>query len=181
MKITTTYCVIAITKHFFDKNTDNFPLLRPSLWKRTSKSGSGDKIIRTFENKETGNVVKVISSDTTIFNILEDKPKITNLKSFLKQSLEKVDNVFYDLHYEVFDDVVNWPQVDIDDELEPLDMENFEWLSINDDEIIIACGGDWQEPLTLTIKVINGKLTVTNSREGFANGMYYDTFLKNIS
>lgn len=80
---------------------------------------------------------------------------------------------------------MNWPQVklpDLDGEVfdEPLDMENFEYISITDDELVICCGGDWQEHLTLTIKLINGKLTVVHTEEGYNHGMNEKTFLRNI-
>ena len=64
---------------------------------------------------------------------------------------------------------------------EPLDMENFEWLSITDNELVIACGGDWQKPKTLTIKLINGKLTVTNIiDDSYTEGMDEDAFMRSI-
>lgn len=189
MKITTEHCVYAIMKHFYETENENPLLLKFKLWKRISKSGSGNRIIRVFQNKETGTIVNVISSETEIFKVVEGTPDITNIKSFLKKALEEMD--FYELPYELFgeDNVVNWPQIsmkdfadDPDEEAveEPLDMENFEWLSITDDTLVVACGGDWQEPLTLTIKIINGKLTVVSKVEGYEEGMDEKTFIKNI-
>ena len=188
MKLTTADCIIAITKHFFELETENYPLLRPALWKRLSKSGAGDNIRRTFQNKETGTIVTVLSNETQIYKIFEEI-QITNIKSYLRTKLAQADNGFWDLPYEIVDDVVNWPQIsmkdfsdDPDEEAfdEPLDTENFEWLSITDNEMKIACGGDWQEPLTLTIKLINGKLSVTHTEPGYEEGMDEETFIKNI-
>lgn len=53
-----------------------------------------------------------------------------------------------------------WPEIDTrqpyDDEeeenfLEPLDTENCEFVDFTDDTLIISCGGNWQEPHTLTV------------------------------
>jgi hypothetical protein len=60
-------------------------------------------------------------------------------------------------------------------------MENFEWLSVTDDELVIACGGDWQEPYTLTIRIVNGKLTVVNAVPGYEEGLGEDDLLKIIN
>lgn len=99
------------------------------------------------------------------------------IKDYLRKLIE--DGVdFWDLPYEL--DIENWPDVDCDGDQEPLDLENFEWLSITDDELVIACGGDWQEPLILTIKIVNSKLTVVETEEGFADGMNEDEFYKKI-
>lgn len=96
-----------------------------------------------------------------------------NIKNYLKELVE--DGVdFYDMPYEL--EVENWPIVIYDGEEESLDCENFEWISITDDEVVIACGGDWQEPLTLTIKVVDDKLTVVSTEEGFADGLSEDEF-----
>lgn len=187
-KIETVDCVVAITKYFFDKETDNYPLLRTSLWKRVSKTGSGNNITRTFQNKETGTFVKVISSDTKILKITEMPSGVSTLKSYMKSLLINSPEEFWNMQYEIFgsDNVVNWPKVlddpqDPSSEKEDLDMENFEWLSLTDDELIIACGGDWQEPLTLTIRLIKGQLTVTNVTEGFEEGLGEEELLKIIN
>lgn len=189
MKITTADCVKAIIKYFYEKDEENLSLMTSSNWKRRSKSGTGNGIVRTFENVVTGNMVNVQSSETEIFKVVEGSGKIDNIKSFLRKALTEMD--FYELPYELLgeNNVVNWPQISMKDFAddpeeesfdEPLDMENFEWLSITDDEIVVACGGDWQEPLTLTIKLINGKLTVVKKEEGYEQGMDEETFIKNI-
>lgn len=187
-KLETVDCVVAITKYFFDKETDNYPLLRTSLWKRLSKTGSGDNIIRMFQNKETGTVVKVLSTETKIYKIIEVPTGFHGIKGYLKAVVDKGDVEFWDLSYEIFgsDNVVNWPKVledpeDPRSEKEDLDMENFEWISITNDELVIACGGDWQEPKTLTIKLINGQMTVTNTVDGYGDGLSEEQFMKIIN
>lgn len=183
-KIQTVDCVVAITKHFFDKETDNHSLLRPSLWKRKSKTGSGDNIFRTFFNKETGTNITVISSEYQIFHVLEETPNITNVKEYLKDKINNSPEGFYGLSYEIINDITNWPNVQLDDGEEvydePLDTENFEWISVSDDEFVIACGGDWQDPLTLTIKLLNGKLTVISSIPGYNEGLDEKGFISSL-
>lgn len=194
MKITTEHCIYAIMKYYYEKD-ENYPnllaLLKFKNWKRLSKTGSGYGIERTFENRETGTIVIVQSSETEIFRVYETAasktPNITSIKTFLKQKLEELGD-YWDLPYEVFGDenVVNWPIVRLEDEaghseLEPLDMENFEWLSITDDEMKVVCGGDWQEPQILTIRLVNGRLTVINAIEGeYLEGMSEEEFLNII-
>jgi len=46
---------------------------------------------------------------------------------------------------------------------ETLDLENFEPLYLDKDKFIFYAGGDWQYPYTVTIKLKDGKLTVTDS------------------
>jgi hypothetical protein len=175
---------MAILKYFYDKEDDNHDLLKPNAWKRTSKTGSGDHIIRTFLNKITNTTILIRSSETRIYSVTEGAPSISNLIEYLRKKYNGCSDGFYGLAYEIPGDVTNWPQVKLEDEdetfNEPLDTENFEWISISDDEMVIACGGDWQEPLTLTIKLVNGKLTVTNSTEGYGNGMSEEQFLNSI-
>jgi hypothetical protein len=97
-----------------------------------------------------------------------------NIKNYLKEKIDQgVD--FWDLPYEI--EVNNWPNVDDDGYEEPLDCENFEWLSIEDDELVISCGGDWQDPLTLTLKMNdNDELTVTKTEPGFSSGLSEEDF-----
>jgi hypothetical protein len=78
------------------------------------------------------------------------------------------------------DDVVNWPRYSAKEEIpedqkedydprdwaelfpeegEDVDLENFNILSIGDDEIVIVCGGDWQPPTKITLRMVNGELT----------------------
>lgn len=186
-KVQTVDCVVAITKYFFDKETDNYPLLRTSLWKRLSKTGSGNNIVRTFQNKETGTIMTVHSTETKITKVFETPGPISSIKEFLRENLINAPEEFWNVHYDIFgeDTVVNWPQVPEDPEdthspLEPLDMENFSWLSVTDDELVIACGGDWQEPFILTIKIVDGKLTVVKAISGYEEGLGEDELMKAI-
>lgn len=195
MKITTADCVKAIIKYFYEKDEENLDLMKSANWKRRSKSGTGNNIVRTFENTVTKSIMKVISSEDNIFKVSELAVAVpyssttSNIKQFLRENIINAPEEFWNVHYDIFgeDNVVNWPQVELPPfeegdkpELEPLDMENFEWLSVTDDEVVICCGGDWQEPLTLTIRLINGKLTVINKTEGYEEGMSEEELLKAI-
>jgi len=101
MKIETSDCVEAIINHFLEKGTESSsPLLDSKQWKRISKTGTGDNIIRKFQNKITSNEIYVVSSDTEIFNVSKidtfNKNIITNFDNFntnIKKS-EKSDRVF---------------------------------------------------------------------------------------
>jgi hypothetical protein len=187
MKIQTIDCVIAITNFFLEKEPNNIHLLTAPLWKRVSKSGTGNNIVRTFENKKTGTIVNVTSSETQIFNVSIGPAQPMTIKSYIKQKYDELGCDFDDIHYEILgeDNVKKWPQVleDPDDKSskEPLDMENFGWLSIDDNELVISCGGDWQEPLTLTIKLINGQLTVTHKEDGFDEGISEQEFINSLN
>lgn len=63
--------------------------------------------------------------------------------------------------------VENWPTTSSEDsdEPEPLDLENFGFMEIEDDRIVMWAGGDWQESKIFTIELVNGKPTVTNVSE----------------
>ena len=76
MKITTEHCVYAIIKHFYDSEHPDKRLLKVSNWKRLSKSGTGNNILRVFENRETGTIMNVISSDSQILKISEPKTNV---------------------------------------------------------------------------------------------------------
>ena len=161
-------------------------LLKRANWKRLSKKGTGDNIIRRFENKATGLIMLVKSSEDMIYSVEEGLQPITNIKEHIRTLLNQGYG-YYDLQYQLFNDVDNWPIITLPDPYEednieePLDMENFEWLSLTDNEIQIACGGDWQEPYTLVIQLINGRLTVVQTTPGYPEGMSEEEFHKNLA
>ena len=66
MKVTTEECIKTIVDYLID-NEKNYTSTRD--WKRVSKSGNGDNIIRRFENRTTGKVLFVRSSDSEIFEV----------------------------------------------------------------------------------------------------------------
>jgi len=110
-----------------------------------------------------------------------------NLKNYLKEKVEKMyeeGKNFYDLSYKLFGGhlVKGWPWVFPEDseeeDKEPLDMENFEWLSIDEDKLEICCGGDWQKPMKLTLQLDDGdKLVVIDTENDyFENGLSEDKF-----
>lgn len=82
----------------------------------------------------------------------------------------------------------NWPQINMkeffDDEEEfdePLDTENCEFVDYTENTLIISCGGDWQEPHTLTIGFFEEmgylKIGVIDvEKGGYSEGIDYDMF-----
>lgn len=203
--IKTADCVKAIQKHFYEMEADNIEQIKGKNWKRISKKGTGDNIVRVFENRVTGDTMIVNSTETVITRVYKGRPvdktppePVLNLtgerqsiKDILRRAVANNPNRFHELAYELFgeDKVVNWPIVtlpryegdDGEEDREPLDMENFEWISVTNTELVIACGGDWQEPYTLTIRLVNGRLTVVNSEPGYPEGMDYEEFLRLIN
>jgi len=74
-------------------------------------------------------------------------------------------------------DIKNWPNIPLyaeyddnnnpipedDPEMEPLDLENFYFVEVNDSDMIIKCGGDWQEPHKVVIELdSNNELNVVS-------------------
>ena len=105
-----------------------------------------------------------------------------NVKEYLQDAINNQDEPdIYDLIYTLKID--NWPEIPEDgypDSLEPLDTENFEWISLSDDELVICAGGDWQEPLILTIVMDIDHLTVIDTKPGWETGLSEDEFMKLI-
>lgn len=82
--------------------------------------------------------------------------------------------------------VTGWPRVkedpDEDDSaMERLDMENHSIVSFDDNSLKIAAGGDWQEPLTVTIELVEGELKVTGTSDGYENNNLEDKLLEFLS
>jgi hypothetical protein len=109
------------------------------------------------------------------------------MRKFLKKKVkelyeEEID--FYSLPYEIFEYADGWPEVkNIHNwlDVEVQDMENFEWLSIEEDKLIIWCGGDWQEPLKITLILKNNKLSVIDFWEApFEEGLSEEEFNKKL-
>lgn len=79
MKIETADCVQAIVEYFEGKGGD---LTDTKAWKRLSKTGSGNSIKRSFQNKKTGDVVYVMSTETEILSVSENDSIITKFDNF---------------------------------------------------------------------------------------------------
>jgi len=63
---------------------------------------------------------------------------------------------------------INWPKTTCGEEeeegyLEPADCENFVLVSLTDDKFVMLAGGDWQDPVVMTVELVDDKLTVTSS------------------
>lgn len=95
------------------------------------------------------------------------------IKEYLANKVKEIykkGEDFYNVHYYL--PIKNIPIVDD----ERLDMENFEWLEISDDKIVVCCGGDWQEPMTLTIKLDGDNLLVVDYKDGYIVGLSENEF-----
>jgi hypothetical protein len=89
MKVTTEDCVKAIVEHLIQKE-HNFTNAKD--WKRISKTGTGDNIIRKFQNKVSNREIYVRSSDSEIFEVSDKEfGMVTSFKKFssLTSDLEK--------------------------------------------------------------------------------------------
>jgi len=84
MKVTTEDCVDAIVKHLIQKES-NFTNAKD--WKRISKTGTGDNIIRKFQNKISIREIYVRSSDSEIFEVSDKEfGMVTSFKKFANAS-----------------------------------------------------------------------------------------------
>lgn len=91
--------------------------------------------------------------------------------------------------YNLPDVVINWPEVPepdaFDDEEvydEPLDLENWEIISISDKQMVMCAGGDWQEPLTFILEKHDEEtLKVIDTQDGYEKGMSYEDILKALT
>lgn len=130
-----------------------------------------EEVITHFPPGMVVEIVEIYESEQ-----LSNQPE--SIKEYLATRVKDLYNDdidFYDLPYELINyghfNVRGWPQ----DE-DSLDMENFEWLEITDDYIKIACGGDWQEPMIVTIELDRGMLVVTDTEYGFSEGLSEEEF-----
>ena len=60
----------------------------------------------------------------------------------------------------IFASAEGWPYNEVG---EAQDVENSGVTEITDSHIIMWAGGDWQEAMTMTLELVDGKLTVTKS------------------
>ena len=89
MKVTTEDCIKEIVNYLIEKE-HNFTNTKD--WKRVSKSGTGDNIIRKFQNKVSNREIYVRSSDSEIFEVSDKEfGIITDFKKFTK--LEKIKTI----------------------------------------------------------------------------------------
>lgn len=88
----------------------------------------------------------------------------------------------FNVYYCIQDNVFDWPE--IEDKgypgpttyKEPLDLENWKVTELTDKNMIIKCGGDWQEPHEVCIELdSNNYLTVTSfKRTDYGEGEEID-------
>lgn len=121
--------------------------------------------------------------------------KKASFTEVLKKALYDDKHISTPLNTWRFDDFVEkWPEIkygeggEHPDKAEkivtqPLDTENFEILHIDNEKMVFYAGGDWQYPYTVTVKLVNGKLTVTEfhpHKQGDGPTMNFISALKAI-
>lgn len=162
MKIKTSDCIDAIIQHFVNLklNSDSragTQLLNSNMWKRLSKSGSGNNTKRVFENKSTKIKVYVISSDTEIISVSLSEPVLkfdeysrklpteNDLKTTLINTLKKLakdnseDEDFEDFKYcDIFySDKLKSVWIDVGDGFDGDEIVEKEFLKISGVEHVI--------------------------------------------
>jgi len=199
-KLTTEACIAALCEQIKSVNEADTDNINPKNWKRISKTGnSKDGYTRRFENKVTGILLDVKSSDTEIseINMVSTTPPtpVIQLVSPVTGGLIKICQKIYDENQEEFTEVKDddpdgnhlvsflLPELDFDrlpqrpDPMggagtEDLDFENSQILSLNDSTIKIVAHGDWQEPMIFSATMVNGVLTYKNDAiEGYLDGL----------
>jgi len=84
MKVSTEDCVNAIIKHIKLSDISNdSPLLDPKQWKRLSKSGKGNSIVRVFRNKKTTDLINVTASEYEIISVDKPNSTVSNFNNFV--------------------------------------------------------------------------------------------------
>jgi len=84
MKVTTQDCVNAIIKYFKHPDISNeSPLLDAKQWKRLSKSGKGESIVRVFRNTKTTDIINVTSSEQEILSVDKYNTNVSNFNTFV--------------------------------------------------------------------------------------------------
>jgi hypothetical protein len=90
--------------------------------------------------------------------------------------------LFYEGDFEPFllCEIPNWPHIRVKELngetiYEPVDTENLEFLAYSDETLAIVCGGDWQEPHTVVIGLVDGQPRVLSyDASDFDDGYDYD-------
>jgi len=103
----------------------------------------------------------------------------SNLKNYLKKEYEnniseilEEEEIFEPL-WETF-----WLDRPLTKEGEIVDVENFEILSMSDDEFILCAGGDWQTPIKFKLFLDNGEIKTEKISDTFGdNGITDDDFI----
>lgn len=107
--------------------------------------------------------------------------KDSDVLSILRNSIIEFDpRTGYSIDiYKIKDVVLNWPLVsDGDGDIEPLDLENWGIMKITDSSFVMSCGGDWQDPLILTMVPVGDKLKVIMKTEGFDDSVRGEDIVK---
>lgn len=65
-------------------------------------------------------------------------------------------------------------------DIDGIELENWSIPLIDDNKMILCCGGDWEDPKKLTIEVVDDMLTVTSFEDNVFEEGYSEEELLNI-
>jgi len=155
------------------------PLLREELalctgkWKRirkyTLRRHDASHTYRDFVNSGApGMVFAVNTGEDDSLDFPKIHVRFASIRDLIIRSMYSMialhnegGYVEHDLCWEMFDHIANLPQVkDGEGDVEDLDFENATLLSIDvgSNSVVIAAGGDWQEPKTFTATLGSDRL-----------------------
>jgi hypothetical protein len=166
MKVTTEDCVEAIVNYFRDKNiNDNSPLVNSKEWKRISKSGKGDSIIRVFRNLKTTDLINVTSSETKILKVSEnvvDSQNVAKFNTFTTPKKITVKCKCYSCGSSNITLMIS-PSDEYEDgyEINPmkLNQKKAKKLIKNSDKSMWICHGDCEDETSAIVYIDNKKIT----------------------
>ena len=109
--------------------------------------------------------MKIIITEQQLNKLINNSKFLKLLIKYLYEPTRKYP--FY--LWNIYKHVKNWPNVTYTDEnnqkrTESLDLENNQILKLTKDKLVFYAGGDWQPEFTVTVKLIDGKLSVTDCR-----------------
>lgn len=117
--------------------------------------------------------MKIIITEQQLNLLVESQSKSKFFVLLIKYMYEPKSRFPFNL-WTLHKNVKNWPEItyseryDRDGELEEttetLDLENYEIMSLTKDKLVFYANGDWQPEHVVTVKLVNGKLTVTECR-----------------
>ncbi len=109
--------------------------------------------------------MKIIITEQQLNKLINNNSKFFEL--LIKYLYEPTSRYPFNL-WNFHKNVKNWPDVTYTDgnqkRTESLDLENHEILKLTKDKLVFYAGGDWQPPFTVTVKLIDGKLSATECR-----------------
>ncbi len=136
------------------------------------------EIMPNLSEKTKGRAEELIQ-EWKLATARDGNAKHTSLKECLREMIYNEEDNELDIYML---EAHNWPKAKDDEgeDADSLDMENYELIGLTDTQFIMACGGDWQTPMNVTMELVDGELTVTEATkvEKWKEGMDEDEFVK---